>query len=169
MKAKGTYRKRKRRIKIDSQLLAEGNSACTRCYANEKHHHRFVSSVMQVMKTPLGNTRPATKAPLHHIGKVYTYSVIYTQNNTNLNEEKVKLYLHLSTVSDVLEYYLRITAFCPFSKTSISLRLRLNPENTNIILLHEKFLLFDWLRAVVFQLNLKYLHVKITSLLWVVV
>ena len=37
------------------------------------------------------------------------------------------------------------------------------------ILLHEKFLQFDWLRAVVFQLNLKYLHVKITTLLWVVV
>ena len=31
--------------------------------------------------------------------------------------------------------------------------------------LHEKFLQFDWLRAVVFQLNLKYLHVKITNLL----
>ena len=30
-----------------------------------------------------------------------------------------------------------------------------------IILLHEKFLQFDRLRAVVFQLNLKYLHVKI--------
>ena len=28
---------------------------------------------------------------------------------------------------------------------------------------------FDWLRAVVFQLNLKYLQVKITNLLWVVV
>ena len=37
------------------------------------------------------------------------------------------------------------------------------------ILLHEKFLQFDWLRAVVFQLNLKYLHVKITNLLQVVV
>ena len=33
-----------------------------------------------------------------------------------------------------------------------------------VILLHEKFLQFDWLRAVVFQLNLKYLHVKITNL-----
>ena len=32
-----------------------------------------------------------------------------------------------------------------------------------------KFLQFDWLRAVVFQLSLKYLHVKITNLLWVVV
>ena len=31
------------------------------------------------------------------------------------------------------------------------------------ILLHEIFLQFDWLRAVVFQLNLKYLLVKITK------
>ena len=38
-----------------------------------------------------------------------------------------------------------------------------------LILLHEKFLQFDWLRAGVFQLNLKYLHVKITNLLRVVV
>ena len=30
------------------------------------------------------------------------------------------------------------------------------------MLLHEEFLQFDWLRAIVFQLNLKYLHVKIT-------
>ena len=37
------------------------------------------------------------------------------------------------------------------------------------ILLNEKFLQFDWLREVVFQLNLKYLHVKITNLLQVVV
>ena len=34
----------------------------------------------------------------------------------------------------------------------------------SVILLHEKFLQSDWLRAVVFQLNLKYLHVKITNL-----
>ena len=40
---------------------------------------------------------------------------------------------------------------------------------SEIILLHEKFLQFDWLKAVVFQLNLKYLHVKITNLLRVVV
>ena len=40
---------------------------------------------------------------------------------------------------------------------------------TRFILLHEKFLQFDWLRAVVFQLNLKYLHVKITKPLRVVV
>ena len=38
-----------------------------------------------------------------------------------------------------------------------------------IILLREKFLQFDWLRAKVFQLDLKYLHVKITNLLRVVV
>ena len=31
-----------------------------------------------------------------------------------------------------------------------------------VIVIHEKFLQFDWLRAVVFQLNLKYLHVKST-------
>ena len=37
------------------------------------------------------------------------------------------------------------------------------------ILLNEKFLRFDWLRAVVFQFNLKYLHVKITKPLQVVV
>ena len=39
----------------------------------------------------------------------------------------------------------------------------------SIILLREKFLQFDWLRAVVFQLNLKYFHMKITNLLRVVV
>ena len=126
---------------------------------------------MQVMKTHLRNTRSATKAPLYYTGKVYIYSVIYTQYNSNpyLNKGKVKLYLHLATRTDLLEYCLKITAFWLFLKTSISLRLRLNPENTNIILLHEKFLQFDWLRAVVFQLNLKYLHVKITKQLMVVV
>ena len=47
-----------------------------------------------------------------------------------------------------------------------------NDKNNFIIffiLLHEKFLQFDWLRAVVFELNLKYLHVKIINLLRVVV
>ena len=37
------------------------------------------------------------------------------------------------------------------------------------IILYEKFLQFNWLRTVVFQLILKYLHVKITNLLQVVV
>ena len=40
---------------------------------------------------------------------------------------------------------------------------------STVILLHERCLQFDWLRAVVFQLNLKYPHVKITNLLRVVV
>ena len=35
-----------------------------------------------------------------------------------------------------------------------------------VILLHEKFLQFDWLRAVVFQLNLKYRHMG-SSILFV--
>ena len=35
-------------------------------------------------------------------------------------------------------------------------------KTIHFILLHEKFQQFHWLRAVVFQLNLKYLHVKIT-------
>ena len=39
----------------------------------------------------------------------------------------------------------------------------------NLMLLHEKFLQFDWLRAVAFPLNLKYLDLKITDCLWVVV
>ena len=39
---------------------------------------------------------------------------------------------------------------------------------TGFILLHKKCLQFDWLRAVIFQLNLKYPHVKITILLRVV-
>ena len=38
-----------------------------------------------------------------------------------------------------------------------------------LVLLHEKFVQFDWLRAVVLKLNLRYLHVKVTTFLWVVV
>ena len=37
------------------------------------------------------------------------------------------------------------------------------------MLLHEKFLQFDWLKAVVFGINLKNRHVKIRKLLRVVV
>ena len=48
----------------------------------------------------------------------------------------------------------------------ISLQIMLLPI---LILLREKLLLFDWLRAVLFQRNLKYLHVKITNPLRVVV
>ena len=61
--------------------------------------------------------------------------------------------------------------FLPLKRLKAYLRGGLNRGFTvkAIILLYEKFLQFDWLRAVVFQLNLKYLHVKITNLLWVVV
>ena len=47
---------------------------------------------------------------------------------------------------------------------SFSLPTRLPSFFSSFILRHEEFLQFDWLRAVVFQLNLKYLHVKITNL-----
>ena len=39
---------------------------------------------------------------------------------------------------------------------------------SRFIPIQEKFLQFDWLRSVVFQLNLKFVHVKITKLLRVV-
>ena len=49
--------------------------------------------------------------------------------------------------------FAQLTHFLPFhSARPVSL----------VILLPKKFLQFDWLRADVFQLNLKYLHVKIT-------
>ena len=48
-------------------------------------------------------------------------------------------------------------------------RIEITTMISDLILLREKFLQFDWLRAVVFQLNLKNLHVKITNLLWVAV
>ena len=50
--------------------------------------------------------------------------------------------------------------------------LTLKPRSHDVIIFilpHEKFLQFGCLRTVAFQLNLKYLHVKITNLLWVVV
>ena len=49
-----------------------------------------------------------------------------------------------------------------FSCSSISAKF--NHDICIFILLQEKFLQFDWLRAVVFQLNFKYLHVKIRNL-----
>ena len=57
---------------------------------------------------------------------------------------------------------------CNYSNSSSGSSIR-NFSIRLVILLHEKLLQFDWLRAVVFQLNLKYLHVKITKPLWVVV
>ena len=46
---------------------------------------------------------------------------------------------------------------------------KINYKKYITTLLHKKFLQFGLLRAVAFQLNLRYLHVKITYLLWVVV
>ena len=62
--------------------------------------------------------------------------------------------------------HLTSQAKCFYAATAKSIIWRLR---FSLILLHEKLLQFDWLRAVVFQLNLKYLHVKIISLLRVVV
>ena len=50
-------------------------------------------------------------------------------------------------------------------RTAVKQTSRFTVWINGFILLHEKFLQIDWLRAVVFQLNLKYLHVKITNLL----
>ena len=52
-------------------------------------------------------------------------------------------------------YFMSSSRHVPTSDNFISL----------FVPLHEKFLQFDWLRAVVFQHNLKYVHVKITNLL----
>ena len=62
----------------------------------------------------------------------------------------IKKYLFTSFIV-VLIYHYDITNNSYFCLVFIS------------ILLHEKFLQFDWLRAVVFQLNLKHLLVKITK------
>ena len=65
----------------------------------------------------------------------------------------------------------RLCVLVVFAVTIMLKYKTLTPELTvnMFILLHEKFLQFDWLGVVVFQLNLKYLHVKITNLLRVVV
>ena len=58
---------------------------------------------------------------------------------------------------------------CPCKSLKVILKVSRCSGISPFILLHEKFLQSDWLRAVVFQRNLKYLHVKITNLLRVVV
>jgi len=50
---------------------------------------------------------------------------------------------------------------CFFSAFAASTR-KWKTKIWHLILLPEKFLQFDWLRADVYKLNLKYLHVKIT-------
>ena len=60
----------------------------------------------------------------------------------------------------------------PVKKAIVNLPVKMkgNSRHTSscFIVLHEKFLQFDWLRVVVFQLNLKYLHVKIKNLVRIV-
>ena len=72
----------------------------------------------------------------------------------------------ISLAPRLVKLRIAISKYHSWYLCKISLQIMLLPI---LILLHEKFLQFDWLRAVVFQLNLKYLHVKITNLLRVVV
>ena len=50
----------------------------------------------------------------------------------------------------------------PSKKRMLLEKKKAGKDYCEFILLPEKFLPFDWLRAEVSQLNLKYLHVKIT-------
>ena len=77
-------------------------------------------------------------------------------------QEFVTLQLHIFGPE---EGHTLLNHLCP----PLVFTMRQNEWFLSFILLHEKFLQFDWVRAVVFQLNLKYLNVKITKLLRVVV
>ena len=55
------------------------------------------------------------------------------------------------------------------TKVQVGSATRVSLEFSSLYHYMRNFLQFDWLRARVFQLNLKYLHVKITNLLRVVV
>ena len=57
------------------------------------------------------------------------------------------------------------SSFCLHYKCKMTTHVNKSVKMFVIILLPEKFLQFDWLRADVFQLNLKHLHVKL-QLLW---
>ena len=86
-------------------------------------------------------------------------------NNRILDENKqefVTLQLHIFGPE---EGHILLNHLCP----PLVFTMRQNELFLSFILLHEKFLQFDWVRAVIFQLNLKYLNVKITKLLQVVV
>ena len=74
---------------------------------------------------------------------------------------------HCMNIVPFMNYLREISQFVFFNNSILN---SFSCSSINyIILIHEKFLQFDWLRAWVFQLNLKYLHVKITNLLQVVV
>ena len=66
-------------------------------------------------------------------------------------------------------YWAHPPAALPRAVTSQQESLLIANDITSLILLHEKFLQFDRLRGVVFQLKLKYVHVKITNPVRVVV
>ena len=86
-------------------------------------------------------------------------------NNRILDKNKkefVTLQLHIFGPE---EGHTLLNHLCP----PLVFTMRQNEWFLSFILLHEKFRQFDWVRAVVIQLNLKYLNVKITKLLRVVV
>ena len=68
----------------------------------------------------------------------------------------------------IVKYILSTNFLRKYLEASVD-NLYVTGEIERFILLHKKLLQIDWLRAAVFQLNLKYLHVKITNLLRLVV
>ena len=75
-----------------------------------------------------------------------------------LQERQVPRSAQSKIPNDVSCFWGKVKLTCYYSLHDISY----------VILLHDKFVQFDWLRAVVFQLNLKCLHVKITNLFGIV-
>ena len=69
-------------------------------------------------------------------------------------------YTVLPDVENSRFLYMYVSFYCTPSILTV---IPIQYSFAKFILLHEKFLQFDWLRAVVFQLNLKYLHEKITT------
>ena len=82
-------------------------------------------------------------------------------------------FYHWSSVSCLfacLSFFSQLTlADCVKARTTALTKLAEFHIVPTFIPLHGKFLQSDWLRAAVFQFNLKYLHVKIRTLLRVVV
>ena len=91
------------------------------------------------------------------------------QTPNRLNNTKTALPLLAQVFHSVPSLYPLLPQPFPGFASAHLLSDKIPKKISSIIPLHEKFLQSDWLRAVVFQLNLKYLHVKITNLLRVVV
>ena len=85
----------------------------------------------------------------------------------------IRSFYHWSSVScffACLSFFSQLTlADCVKARTTALTKLAEFHIVPTFIPLHGKFLQSDWLRAAVFQFNLKYLHVKIRTLLRVVV